>query len=137
MKDAIDIGYRHFDSAMIYGNDHEVGAAVRAKIADGTVKREDLFITNKVNSNITIDRPHFLCLFDEAQRKLQSPRYRLRAARPSAGTRHISLFQHVRTGSAHSAQINPPAHEADHSPASSVEVRKECSCVCTDPRVLP
>jgi diketogulonate reductase-like aldo/keto reductase len=48
VKDAIDIGYRHFDSAMIYGNDHEVGAAVRAKIADGTVKRDDLFVTNKV-----------------------------------------------------------------------------------------
>jgi diketogulonate reductase-like aldo/keto reductase len=49
VKDAIDVGYRHFDSAMIYGTEHEVGAAVRAKIADGTVKREDLFITNKVN----------------------------------------------------------------------------------------
>jgi diketogulonate reductase-like aldo/keto reductase len=49
VKDAIDIGYRHFDTAMIYGNDHEVGAAVRAKIADGTLKREDLFVTNKVN----------------------------------------------------------------------------------------
>ena len=48
VKDAIDIGYRHFDAAMIYGNDHEVGAAVRAKIADGTVKRDDLFVTNKV-----------------------------------------------------------------------------------------
>lgn len=48
VKDAIEIGYRHFDSAMIYGNDHEVGRAVNAKIADGTIKREDLFITNKV-----------------------------------------------------------------------------------------
>lgn len=57
MKDAIDIGYRHFDSAMIYGNDHEVGAAVRAKIADGTVKREDLFIINKVKS-IMLDSIH-------------------------------------------------------------------------------
>jgi diketogulonate reductase-like aldo/keto reductase len=48
IKDAIDIGYRHFDAAQIYGNDHEVGAAARAKISDGSVKREDLFITNKV-----------------------------------------------------------------------------------------
>jgi aldehyde reductase len=53
VKDAIDIGYRHFDSALIYGNDHEVGAAVRAKIADGCVKREDLFITNKVLQSLT------------------------------------------------------------------------------------
>jgi aldehyde reductase len=48
VKDAIEIGYRHFDSAMMYGNDHEVGRAANAKIADGTVKREDLFIINKV-----------------------------------------------------------------------------------------
>jgi aldo-keto reductase family 1 protein C3 len=48
VKEAIEIGYRHFDSAMIYGNDNEVGRAVNAKIADGSVKREDLFITNKV-----------------------------------------------------------------------------------------
>ncbi|XP_021917010.1 aldose reductase-like isoform X1 [Zootermopsis nevadensis] len=48
VKEAIDIGYRHFDSAMIYGNDQEVGTAIREKIADGYVKREDLFITNKL-----------------------------------------------------------------------------------------
>jgi aldo-keto reductase family 1 protein C3 len=48
VKEAIEIGYRHFDSAMIYGNEHEVGRAISAKIADGTVKREDLFVTNKV-----------------------------------------------------------------------------------------
>ncbi|XP_040852841.1 aldo-keto reductase family 1 member C15-like isoform X8 [Ochotona curzoniae] len=47
-KVAIDAGFRHFDSAFIYGNEEEVGAAIREKIADGTVKREDVFYTTKL-----------------------------------------------------------------------------------------
>ncbi|NP_001075719.1 prostaglandin-E(2) 9-reductase [Oryctolagus cuniculus] len=47
-KIAIDAGFRHIDSAYFYKNEKEVGLAIRSKIADGTVKREDIFYTSKL-----------------------------------------------------------------------------------------
>ncbi|XP_003494999.1 3-alpha-hydroxysteroid dehydrogenase-like [Cricetulus griseus] len=48
IKIAIDAGFRHFDSAYSYQIEEEVGQAIRSKIADGTVKRKDIFYTSKL-----------------------------------------------------------------------------------------
>ncbi|XP_041071751.1 aldo-keto reductase family 1 member D1-like [Carcharodon carcharias] len=48
LKAAIEIGYRHLDGAFMYNNEDEVGEAIQAKIADGTVNREDIFYTSKL-----------------------------------------------------------------------------------------
>lgn len=57
-KIAIDTGFRHFDSAYLYGIEKEVGQAIRSKIEDGTVKREDIFYTSKLWS--TFHRPELV-----------------------------------------------------------------------------
>ncbi|XP_055048543.2 aldo-keto reductase family 1 member D1 isoform X1 [Misgurnus anguillicaudatus] len=48
VKLALDVGYRHFDGALVYLNEHEVGQAIREKIADGSVKREEIFYCGKL-----------------------------------------------------------------------------------------
>ncbi|KAB1254131.1 Prostaglandin F synthase 1 [Camelus dromedarius] len=48
VKRAIDAGYRHIDSAYLYQNEEEIGRAIQEKMADGTVKRDDIFYTTKV-----------------------------------------------------------------------------------------
>ncbi|XP_043334688.1 dihydrodiol dehydrogenase 3-like [Cervus canadensis] len=57
-KFAIEVGFRHIDCAHLYQNEEQVGQAIRSKIADGTVKREDIFYTSKVWS--TFLRPELV-----------------------------------------------------------------------------
>lgn len=44
VRDALDLGYRHVDTAAMYGNEEAVGTAIR----DHDVDREDVFLTTKV-----------------------------------------------------------------------------------------
>jgi len=44
VRDALEIGYRHIDTAQAYENEREVGRA----IADADVDRDELFLTTKV-----------------------------------------------------------------------------------------
>lgn len=48
VKNAIDIGYRHFDCSPIYDNEIDVGKAISSKINEGIIKRDDVFITSKL-----------------------------------------------------------------------------------------
>lgn len=44
VKHALKVGYRHIDTAAIYGNEAEVGRAIK----DSGIAREEVFITSKV-----------------------------------------------------------------------------------------
>ncbi|OQE32352.1 hypothetical protein PENSTE_c001G06878 [Penicillium steckii] len=48
VQHAIKAGYRHIDTALCYGNEHEVGQGIKEAIDAGIVKREDLFVTTKL-----------------------------------------------------------------------------------------
>lgn len=45
--EAARVGYRHFDCASVYGNEHMIGPSLRTILRSG-VRREDLWITSKL-----------------------------------------------------------------------------------------
>jgi 2,5-diketo-D-gluconate reductase A len=44
---ALEVGYRHIDTAQMYGNEKQVGEAVR----ESRIDRDDIFVTSKLNNS--------------------------------------------------------------------------------------
>lgn len=54
VKSALRLGYRHIDTARLYGSEEAVGRAIRECIAEGTVQRNDLYVTTKVGPRLFV-----------------------------------------------------------------------------------
>lgn len=66
---ALEAGYRHVDTAALYGNETEVGAALKRGFAAELVRREHVFVTTKLwNSDHGYDEA--LRAFDASFRRL-------------------------------------------------------------------
>ncbi|WP_233843205.1 aldo/keto reductase [Dyella sp. 2HG41-7] len=70
IKVALEVGFRHIDSAELYRTEEAVGAAVKEALDEGVAKREELFITTKLwNNNHRPDRVKLA--FEASLRRLQ------------------------------------------------------------------
>ncbi|HEY9757325.1 MAG TPA: aldo/keto reductase [Oculatellaceae cyanobacterium] len=67
VRDALEVGFRHFDCAERYRNEEMVGVAIQEFLSESKVPREEVFITTKLwNSN---HRPERVGPAFEASRK--------------------------------------------------------------------
>jgi len=62
---ALEVGYRHIDTAQMYGNEKEVGQAVR----EFGIDRGEVFVTSKLNNN-RLERDDILQAFDQTMTDL-------------------------------------------------------------------
>ena len=69
-KTALEVGFRHFDCAERYRNEHAVGNAMKELFGTGKIKREDVFVTTKLwNNNHRPERVK--PAFEASRRRLQ------------------------------------------------------------------
>ncbi len=66
VKYALEIGYRHIDTAQMYGNEDSIGDAIR----DSKIDRKDLFITTKQRFHSSVE--NMQKFFDESLEKLKT-----------------------------------------------------------------
>lgn len=67
VESALEVGYRHFDTAQRYGSEEGLGAGVRAS----GIKREEIFITTKLLPRFT-NKKDTLKAFEDSLKRLQA-----------------------------------------------------------------
>jgi len=72
VKAALDLGYRHIDTAERYGNEAEVGEGLHQGLAAAGLKRDDVFVTTKVYHHKLV-AADFERSLDESLKKLRLP----------------------------------------------------------------
>jgi len=48
VKSAVEVGYRHFDTAFLYDTEESLGEALNGLIGSKLISRDDVYITTKV-----------------------------------------------------------------------------------------
>lgn len=66
VKNAIEVGYRHIDTASVYGNEEAIGIALK----ESCVPREDIFVTTKLWNSVR-GYNETICAINESLKKLQ------------------------------------------------------------------
>ncbi|MDQ3973332.1 MAG: aldo/keto reductase [Actinomycetota bacterium] len=66
VREALEVGYRHFDTAQMYGNEDAIGRVLRSNMV---VDRDQLFITTKLNNRNHAPRD-VLASTDDSLRRL-------------------------------------------------------------------
>ena len=72
VKAALQLGYRHIDTAERYGNESEVGEGLAEGLRGAGLKRDDVFVTTKVYHD-KLAAVDFQRSFDESLQKLKLP----------------------------------------------------------------
>ena len=57
VKSALSNGVHLIDTASVYGNEEEVGQAIREAISQGIIQREDVFVTTKIYPGSEMKNP--------------------------------------------------------------------------------
>jgi len=93
VKTALELGYRHIDTAFAYKNEKGVGAAIKEVINSGKLKREDVFVVTKLPSNAI--RPEHVKRFLELSLKnLQLDYVDLYLVHTPFGFQHVTDDDH-------------------------------------------